>query len=55
MLRHYAPLTGLMAAFPPGAEWSETLSEPVLLDGTVEEIAPAFDALLVKRHTVWSS
>lgn len=38
----------LMAVFPPGAEWSETLPEPVLLDGTVEEAAPAFDALLIR-------
>jgi hypothetical protein len=36
----------LMAVFPPGAEWGDTLPEPVLLEGTVDDAAPAFDALL---------
>lgn len=36
----------LMAVYPPGAVWNDTLPEPVLLDGTVEEAAPAFDDLL---------
>ena len=36
----------LMAVFPPGTEWRETLPAPILLDGTVAEAAPAFEALL---------
>jgi hypothetical protein len=36
----------MMAVYPPGALWSDTLPEPLLLDGTVEEAAPAFEALL---------
>jgi hypothetical protein len=36
----------LMAVFPPGGEWRDTLPEPVLLEGTVEEAAPAFGAIL---------
>lgn len=39
----------LMAVFPPGAEWGDTLPEPLLLEGTVDEAAPAFDALLNLR------
>ena len=39
----------LMAVFPPGAEWRDTLPEPVLLEGTVEEAAPAFDTLLESK------
>jgi len=38
----------LIAAFAPGAEWKETLPEPLLLEGTVEEAAPAFESLLAK-------
>lgn len=36
----------LMAAFPPGTEWSARFPEPLLLDGTVEEVADRFTALL---------
>ena len=36
----------LMAVFPPGMEWNERLPEPLLLDGTVEEGAERFAALL---------
>jgi hypothetical protein len=39
----------LMAVFPPGAEWRDTLPEPLLLEGTVDEAAPAFEALLNLR------
>jgi hypothetical protein len=38
----------LMAVFPPGGEWKDNLPEPVLLEGTVDEAAPAFDGLLGK-------
>ena len=38
----------LMAALPSGGQWGGTLPEPVLLGGTVEDVAPAFDALLTK-------
>lgn len=38
----------LMAVYPPGAVWNDTLPEPVLLDGTVDEAAPAFEALLTR-------
>jgi hypothetical protein len=37
-----------MAVYPPGVVWNETLPVPVLLDGTVEDAAPAFDALLAR-------
>jgi hypothetical protein len=36
----------LMAVFPPGRAWGERLPEPTLLDGTVDDAAPAFEALL---------
>jgi hypothetical protein len=35
-----------IAVYPPGAQWGDTLPEPVLLDGTVVDAAPAFEALL---------
>jgi hypothetical protein len=35
----------MVAVFPRGAEWTETLPEPLLLEGTVGDAAPAFDAL----------
>ena len=35
-----------IAVFPPGHEWGRTLPEPILLEGTVDEAAPAFEALL---------
>jgi hypothetical protein len=40
----------LMAVFPPGGHWRDTLPEPILLEGTVDEAAPAFDALLSRSH-----
>ena len=40
----------LVAVFPPGTEWSERLPEPLLLDGTVEEVADRFTALLDGSH-----
>jgi hypothetical protein len=36
----------LIAVYPPGAQWGDVLPEPVLLDGTVADAAPAFEALL---------
>jgi len=36
----------LIAVYPPGATWDATLPEPVLLEGTVEDAAPAFESLL---------
>lgn len=36
----------LMAVYPPGATWDATLPEPVLLEGTVADAAPAFESLL---------
>jgi hypothetical protein len=38
----------LMAVFLPGGEWKDTFPVPVLLEGTVDEAAPAFDAVLMK-------
>jgi hypothetical protein len=38
----------LMAVFPPGGAWNDTLPVPVLLEGTVDDAAPAFEALLVR-------
>jgi hypothetical protein len=39
----------LMAVYPPGAVWNETLPVPVLLNGTVEDAAPAFESLITNR------
>jgi hypothetical protein len=36
----------LMALFPHGVEWKEAFPEPLLLEGTVADAAPAFEALL---------
>jgi hypothetical protein len=36
----------LMAVFPPGGQWNDRLPEASLLEGTIEEAAPAFDALM---------
>ena len=36
----------LMAVYPPGATWNETLPEPVLLEGTVDDAAPKFESLI---------
>jgi hypothetical protein len=36
----------LMAVYPVGARWDGKLPEPILLEGTVEEAAPAFENLL---------
>jgi hypothetical protein len=36
----------LMAVYAPGVRWEEKLPEPLLLEGTVEEAAPAFENLL---------
>jgi hypothetical protein len=38
----------LMVVYPPGAHWGDRLPEPLLLDGTVEDAAPAFEAQLTK-------
>lgn len=37
-----------IAVYPPGAQWTDCLPEPVLLDGTVDDAIPAFEALLTK-------
>jgi hypothetical protein len=42
----------LMAVYPPGAQWGDTLPEPILLEGTVDDAAPAFEALLTKPSGV---
>jgi len=39
-------LWDMMAVFPPGAQWGDMLPEPLLVDGTVEEVAPKFTSLL---------
>jgi hypothetical protein len=39
----------LMAVYPVGARWDDRLPEPILLEGTVEEAAPAFENLLKSR------
>ena len=36
----------LMAVFPPGATWDERFPEPLLLDGTVEEVVERFTDVL---------
>jgi hypothetical protein len=38
----------MIAVFRAGDEWRETLPEPLLLEGTVGDAAPAFEALLAK-------
>lgn len=38
----------LLAAFPPGVEWRESLPAPVVFKGTVEDAAPDFEKLLTK-------
>ena len=35
-----------IAVYPPGTQWGDVLPEPVLLEGTVADAAPAFEALL---------
>jgi hypothetical protein len=35
-----------IAVYPPGKQWDSVLPEPVLLEGTVADAAPAFEALL---------
>jgi len=35
-----------IAVYPRGKQWDSVLPEPVLLEGTVADAAPAFDALL---------
>lgn len=39
----------LIAVFPPGAVWQERFPEPLLLDGTVEDVADRFVAILDGR------
>lgn len=39
----------LMAVYAPGVEWNETLPQPLLLDGTVEDAAPKFESLITNR------
>jgi hypothetical protein len=38
----------MIAVFRAGDEWRETLPEPLLIEGTVGDAAPAFEALLSK-------
>jgi hypothetical protein len=40
----------LVAVFPPGAVWNDRFPEPLLLDGTVEEVADRFTSALGGRH-----
>ena len=35
-----------IAVYPPGPQWGDVLPVPVLLEGTVADAAPAFEALL---------
>jgi hypothetical protein len=42
----------LMAVYPPGSHWGDTLPEPILLEGTVDDAAAAFEALLTKPSGV---
>jgi hypothetical protein len=35
-----------MAVYPPGVQWDDVLPEPMLLDGTVDDAAPAFERFL---------
>ena len=39
-----------IAVYPPGGHWTDTLPEPLLLDGTVDDAIPAFEALLTKAY-----
>ena len=39
-----------IAVYAPGGHWTDKLPEPLLLDGTVEDAIPAFEALLTKAH-----
>jgi hypothetical protein len=41
----------LTAVFEPGALWEETLPAPALLNGTIEDAAPALDQLLTRLST----
>jgi hypothetical protein len=41
-----------MAVYPPGAQWGDTLPGPILLEGTADDAAPAFEALLTKPSGV---
>jgi hypothetical protein len=42
----------LVAVYPPGSQWGDTLPEPILLEGTVNDAAAAFEALLTKPSGV---
>jgi hypothetical protein len=39
----------MIAVFPPDVQWTGTLPEPLLLEGTVDDAAEAFAALLAGR------
>lgn len=40
----------LVAVFPPGAVWNDRFPEPLLLDGTVEDVADRFTSALDGRR-----
>lgn len=41
-------LWDLAAVYPPGAQWGETLPEPVFLDGAVAPVAAQLEAAMAK-------
>ena len=43
-------LWDLTAAYAPGAEWHETLPEPILLNGPVVQTTSELDAIIAKKR-----
>jgi hypothetical protein len=43
---------GSDGGLPPSSQWGDTLPEPILLEGTVDDAAAAFGALLTKPSGV---
>jgi hypothetical protein len=39
----------LMAVFPPAVDWKDAFPEPLLLEGTVADAAPAFESILARE------
>jgi hypothetical protein len=45
---HNGFLWDLMAAYAPGSRWSDSLPQPILLNGTMVKNADALEAILAK-------